>query len=889
MHAYHRLTGDFPKRGYGNTLRTPGFPEDGPVLTGTAPRLGHPAAMQPRPQDGSIVERFGTWELLSLAYGQMAVVHSSLVASTQGREHSYMDAVVASEAVQQSDLLLFNGFETPEDFWNMEKGATSMPASDWTKDSPAMLDNANDQGEALYTAPEGDALLCLLARYWHAASMQFFGPWDSDETHNQFLYNLPDTPDVVQQMMEAPSSLMAILYDHAYHPMQIRATKSFFYKTLIANLPHEVQGIATISAGCTASSLNQFTGSAMLVVPPAEDNGQANVDLRPGFERISSASADELALIRLILQSHKGLKAVPFLQPLQEVCQLAYGALNADRLAADWQLLLCLCRIDKETDAVKLVQQWYLLNSLLRDRHISKEESDEVAERRCNEWMHPVDMLVLHRLGLDKEQPAAKLKALGAQFDREKYLLIFFWRKAMTIIGDDERVAGLQTLNASCQTPRNQFFISSILRGSKNPEEDFAAAAPILKKVLALYYADGTLDEKHINLLLLQEKKNGTTVLKINNATRLVVQEYLRGELSAYVRGQRAAFPDEEMDYALYLLPLTMAFQPEDAPLEYAVEHATSSRATRLLTQRECAQIHTALEQLDDKRACELLLCRYVVNAFRALDDDRLDALKAMVAQLGFHADEAVKALLENADGRYSVERITWLSDLCKQCNKATIAAARIAYAVKHLLTQSELLVDAECQFIAESFEKNKVPDKLQDAATSYFKARYEGVIAQRVSAEDLQTVIRLTQLNATPAAEKIIRGAAPQRLTHEQQKMLIGTGSQAIVQAWQEYMKSVLTTSADAGEEDLLPWFQDSCKLLRDKGCKSDDGFEDNQSVDYILRYALKQRKAPSSLAFGVLSRVAESGFCGKVQQVQKVYDELLKTGDAQAQTQAT
>ncbi len=705
MRAYHRLAGDFPNRGYGNAIRTPGFPEDGPVINGPTPRLStNTDFVRPQEAGASILEQTGAWELLQLSYGMPVVVRSGQLSRNVGRTHSYSDAVIADStidgaAVSIEELLLFNAFISPQVFWGLPKNTLSLPPDEWALDTPSVLKNADDAGRPLYTEPQGDDLDRLLIRYWHAASMQTFGPW-ADKEQTQFAY-AQSKDEVMNSVMQQPTMLLGVISDQRHHEQLIRVGKAFLYRTLLSNLPPEVQGIASASVGVAGNSVSHFPKSAMHLMFPEENQKNLSFDLRSSS--FPAARMEEMALMRLIRAD--GLDAVPFLKDMRDRCFASAPAEGA-RLASDWQVLLDLYRISTEQNTYALVRHWYRLYMLLMDRHMGNRPAGERGER-SSELMREVDRAVLAKLDMS---PAA----IGA----DATLLSFFWRKVLFTPVGGHRAKGIAQLNACLQTPDNiNFFLPRLIHITVNTPELAERAALTLKMTLEAYYADGSLSADHMKLLM------DTEALTKFDALRQVMCGYIRNELTAYHQGERDNSPDPATDYCLYLMPMARQFMQTDRDVEELLRQVVSSRTQRLLTDSEAGFINSFLSMTSDKRASQSILCQYLVQAFQTQPPEALDRLLILALTFKIDPTETVTALLGQARTRLCPQQLEFILGLVRACPKGsqlTIDAAARVYAVQVLFADPQTpLSPAECALI--DLPCQTAPSEVASAATAYY------------------------------------------------------------------------------------------------------------------------------------------------------------------------
>ncbi len=731
MRAYHRLVGDMPNRGYGGVIKTPGFPTAQAVIDCGSPRLSELDPGVKPAMEGALRLQAAAWELLQVRYGVPVLVSSAQLWDGVSRAHSYTDMVMADasaegreNAVSAGDLLRFDGFVSRQAFWQMSADTSALPAGDWTlADADAL------KGDGLFPDVRGEALERILARWWHAASMQTFGPWQSDK-REQFTY-AASRQDALSALMEPPTSISGVLNDDASYDGLIRAAKAFLYM-ILDSLPREAQGVASVSAGVSPGSYGRFSHAALrLMLPPYSD--EATFDLRTG--RMPDASADELALIRLIRA--EGLDAVPFLKTMRETI----GPAASDRLAADWQVLSCLHGLREKRDSHALVRLWYRLYCLLRDRHMDDGISD--MELWCSELMREVDACVLEKLEYDQ-------RVLQA----DDTLQSFFWRKALCVCEQDVRADRLADLTACCQTPDNlHYFLPTLIQATVKTDSQARSARLPLARTLARFYADGSIDEEHLRVLM------GRDALLRHDGLRQTVNDFIGGELAAYGRGERDAWPNAQDDYCLYLMPLAQHFAHTDADMAQLLRSVVSGKGQRLLTAQECSFVNSFLAKLDAPREAQEILCDYLTHACRTLPEGDLSALAETAKALDIVPLKTVADLL-GADDRLSVPQLSCIYQLMTRCpgghtGEAALAAIR-GYAQHVLLSLDAPLLTQECTFIRAACAP------IADEVGAYL-AR---LIAAGRSA-DAMRIWQMTQLGEAAAARQLLASRA--RLDGEQ------------------------------------------------------------------------------------------------------------------------
>ena len=482
MEACHRLVGNPPQRGFGEALLSPDFPGSGRLTSGNEirlPKTGVPGARAVSTENNA-VERYRIFEVQPISYGVLSAIQSSCCAVKNARASYYTDIVVPEQGGRYSleelgcraeKIIRFNGFIPLNTFWYMPKEQSSLDKGEWTTDEPFPL--SYDMPDVLL---EQDKLNALLAAYWHAASLQYFGPWDKKHSsiielsQNVLLSNL--TQNATTQVIVDKDTNWEVL---------IRNGKAFFAKVILENLPQAVENIASVSIGVPVTATgSMFSDSAMCIIYPDNDAG-VTCDLRQGKQKVDGLSGIAVRFLQDVREGNHtrlldGLTARWKNDPELGGCMVE----------ADYDLRLALYRIETGSaeNAYQLLKQWYVADKLLQLRH-------HIGTRQASALLTDTADCLAEKLGGSADQLIAGMQidpnsktADVTQTEENEILLPFLWSKLLNATGE-KQTNWLKSIIGKCQQNAIQPALPELIAKSESrlTEAQADLAAELLRSV----------------------------------------------------------------------------------------------------------------------------------------------------------------------------------------------------------------------------------------------------------------------------------------------------------------------------------------------------------------------------------------------------------------------
>ncbi|MGN0971544.1 MAG: hypothetical protein ACI4OY_06280, partial [Aristaeellaceae bacterium] len=319
MKAVHRVMGNFPARGYGVSLSTPGFSYAARTVSGSNARLPQSDAGigRVRVSTAQVTEAYHAWELHPMAYGIPAAFRSATVTVRGARACSYTDiAVPAGEDVpalaSQEELLAhvmrFCAFMPAEEFWALDRRTTTLHMDAWAEDAASVL-----------TLPRPvpmteDFRRALTAHFWRCAALQFFGPW-RNAAHDALCYA---SDPVLASLCARPRNITLCLGGEDGCDSITALARAFLWQELLPKLPPAVQNIASMAAAVPLQyAASMYADAALCVVYP---NGQGRLCFHPGREDCCLPITGEESQMMAAVMREPGM---PWMNPVAEAfCRL---------------------------------------------------------------------------------------------------------------------------------------------------------------------------------------------------------------------------------------------------------------------------------------------------------------------------------------------------------------------------------------------------------------------------------------------------------------------------------------------------------------------------------------------------------------------------------------
>lgn len=493
MNAAYRLMGNFPSRGFGDSLSTADFTSGAAIVSGKDARLPMSGAPRVRlPQiPGEVTEAYHAYEIHPLTFGQLTVMYSATGAMMQAngaatRPCSYTNAVTwtgddvpayVSRDDAMCSMLRYNDFVTLQELWVLPKDASILPSKPWSEDPSQKL-------EYTLNAPVSDEMLrSLLVHYWRAASLQFFGPWDSGKR----MSCLYQDDLLMSHVSNRDRTFTVCISAQDDCKTLVPQAKGFLWQMILKHLPAQVRNITSVAAAVPVQHAQSlYRDAAMCVVYPS---AEAKFDFTNG--KFPALEADEDRFMQQVLSGSMGA--------LLGKMHARYAALTGKRLVdecpfmADYDLALALYRVENTTDDWTLLANWYAVLRHLSQRH---DIQNETAAR----VMQDVDEFVINRLR-GRENEIAQL--LTSQTERYRVLMSaklqsFLWEKSVYSAGSYCEVpAGITLI---CQGCEGAVFFTELSAAQVVPEDAGALQrmAALVSAILKEHYMEKQLSDQRI-------------------------------------------------------------------------------------------------------------------------------------------------------------------------------------------------------------------------------------------------------------------------------------------------------------------------------------------------------------------------------------------------------
>ena len=628
MNAAYRLMGNFPSRGFGDSLSSADFNSSAAIVSGKDARLpmsGAPRVRAPQ-APGEVTEAYHAYEIHPLSYGQLTVMYSATGSMMQvngaaTRPCTYTNAVTwtgdgvpayVSGDEAMCSMLRYNDFVTLQELWVLPKDVSSLPPKPWVEDASVKLDYT-------LTAPVSDEMLrSLLANYWRAASLQFFGPWDSGK-RMACLYQ----DDLLMSHISNRDRTFTVCISHEddCHALVPQA-KGFLWQMILKNLPAQIRNITSVAAAVPMQhALSLYRDAAMCVVYPTAD---ATFDFNIG--KFPALEADEDRFMQQVLKGNQGA--------LLKQMHTRYASLTGRMLLdecpfmADYDLALALYRIENAADDWTLLSNWYAVHRHLGQRH-------DIHGDMASRVMQDVDEYVTSRLR-GRETEIAQL--LTSQKDRLNGLKAaglqsFLWEKATYSAGSYCEVPARITI--ACQGMEGAVFFTELPAAKAVPENDVAVQrmAGLLSSVLNTHHLDGQLTDQQIKLL----KGRGQEIYRTCKPFHDAMAMYL------------ATYQNRHPEDRIRLLDLATQYLDADEQAAEALK-MLAGRLDQPVTTQESEAISSLWARLKHPAVVQNELNNYIAALYVRYFDD-LSVVSQSVSKLGANITGALVKVFSEEPG----------------------------------------------------------------------------------------------------------------------------------------------------------------------------------------------------------------------------------------------
>lgn len=627
MNAAYRLMGNFPSRGFGDILSSADFTSGAAIVSGKDARLpmsGAPHSRTPH-APGEVTEAYHAYEIHPLSYGQMTVMYSATGAMMQPsgsltRPCSYTNAVTwagndvppyVSSDTAMCSLLRYNDFVTLQELWVLPKDVSMLPPKEWKEDASIKLDYA-------LTAPVSDEMFrSLLGHYWRAASMQFFGPWDSGKR----MFCLYRDDLLMQHITNRDRSItVCISYDDDCQTLVPQA-KGFLWQMILTKLPPQIRNITSFAAAVPQLHANSlYRDAAMCVVYPCNE---AKFDFNCG--RFPALDKDEDCFMKQVLSGNMGT--------LLTKMHIRYAALTGKLLVdectfmADYDLALALYRLENAQDDWTLLTNWYAVMRHLAQRHDLR---DEMAAG----VMQDVDDYITARFKGRENEIAGMLTG---QTERNTALMAarlqsFLWEKGVYTIGSTSEMANRITM--LCQSVGSTAFFPELPAAKVIPEKEGSVQrmAALVSNILTSYHMESRLNNAQVQQL---------TALSASYQK----SKPLHDAMAIYL----AAYQDKHPEDRIRLLQLAVQYLDADDQVSQALK-MLSSRLDSPVTAEECCVIGGVWSQLKDPEKVRASLNSYIEALYIRYFED-LSVVSRSVSPIKTDTTGALVAVLTTEPG----------------------------------------------------------------------------------------------------------------------------------------------------------------------------------------------------------------------------------------------
>ena len=628
MNAAYRLMGNFPSRGFGDSLSSADFNSGAAIVSGKDARLpmsGAPRVRTPQ-APGEVTEAYHAYEIHPLSYGQLTVMYSATGSMMQvngaaTRPCTYTNAVTwtgdgvpayvsADEAM--CGMLRYNDFVTLQELWVLPKDVSSLPPKPWVEDASVKLDYAP-------MAPVSDEMLrSLLANYWRTASLQFFGPWDSGK-RMACLYQ--DDLLMSHVSNRDRTFTVCISREDDCHTLVPQA-KGFLWQMILRNLPAQIRNITSVAAAVPMQhALSLYRDAAMCVVYPT---AEATFDFNTG--KFPSLEADEDRFMQQVLKGNQGA----LLRQMHTRFAALTGKMLLDECTfmADFDLALALYRIENAADDWTLLSNWYAAHRHLGLRH---EIQGDLAAR----VMQDVDEYVTSRLRGHEVEVAQMLTSQKDRLNGLKAagLQSFLWEKATYSAGSYCEVPARITV--ACQGMEGAVFFTELPAAKAVPENEVAVQrmAGLLSSVLNTHHLNGRLTDQQIKLIKVRGQESYRTCKPLHDAMAM----YL------------AAYQNRHPEDRIRLLDLATQYLDADEQAAEALK-MLANRLEQPVTTQESEAISSLWARLKHPAVVMDELNNYIAALYVRYFDD-LSVVSQSVSKLGANITGAMVKVFSQEPG----------------------------------------------------------------------------------------------------------------------------------------------------------------------------------------------------------------------------------------------
>lgn len=456
LKVFHRVVGDPPSRGFDDSLISPNFPVNAALAGIKSARIPLIGALGQAhgSSSTSLSEQHRVFEVQSLPFGQVMVIHSVVGALAGSRAHAYTNFAlplpegeqkpVLTRYLSAEKLLLFDGFLGLEWFWGLDKTSKALPVSTW---DPPSESHFSFDGHI-----SSDFLDALLIAYWKSMSQRSFT--GKTTPLRLCLGSLTDPQSIILQ------------------------AKALLIDQILRNLPRAVENILSISMPVSNQHIMQkFPDSALVIVYP-EAQIKYEFDLRS--QQVSvHPDQDEISFIQHIRQEGSLPLLMEMIKPYQV---LAGGDADDCPLMADYAFALSSFRAERNLLSPKeVLPLWKKLYDRLAGGYHGIQHEEQI-----DAVMRPMTIRLLDWFNQELDKlPRQEKEALPLSGEEAQFLAY----KALTLRGEVQETV-IQALAKLQALSQDTFITELLLNDQETTTKNETSAAMLLQTVLEAGFID---------------------------------------------------------------------------------------------------------------------------------------------------------------------------------------------------------------------------------------------------------------------------------------------------------------------------------------------------------------------------------------------------------------